>query len=54
MAGPTIAKELQASIRQALDEAKRMHHEYLTLEHLLLALLKEARAREILRENRLV
>ena len=40
MASPIIAKELQASIRFALSEAKRMRHEYLTLEHLLLALLE--------------
>ncbi|MGQ0504882.1 MAG: ATP-dependent Clp protease ATP-binding subunit ClpA [Myxococcaceae bacterium] len=49
MATPIIAKELQASIRFALSEAKRMRHEYLTLEHLLLALLRDARTREVLR-----
>ncbi|MFL5320453.1 MAG: ATP-dependent Clp protease ATP-binding subunit ClpA [Myxococcaceae bacterium] len=49
MAGPTIAKELQACIRLALDEARRMRHEYLTLEHLLLAMTKDKRAREILK-----
>ena len=48
MAGPLIAKELQASFRLALSEAKRMHHEYLTLEHLLLALLKDAKTRQVL------
>ena len=48
MAGPLIAKELQASFRLALAEAKRMHHEYLTLEHLLLALLKDAKTRQVL------
>ncbi len=48
MAGPLIAKELQVSFRNALAEAKRLHHEYLTLEHLLLALTKDARTREVL------
>jgi ATP-dependent Clp protease ATP-binding subunit ClpA len=48
VAGPLIAKELQASFRLALAEAKRMHHEYLTLEHLLLALLKDAKTRQVL------
>ncbi|QSQ13277.1 ATP-dependent Clp protease ATP-binding subunit ClpA [Myxococcus landrumensis] len=49
MAGPLIAKELQASFRTALEEARKMRHEYLTLEHLLLALTKEARTREVLK-----
>ncbi|MFP2900234.1 ATP-dependent Clp protease ATP-binding subunit ClpA [Corallococcus sp. 4LFB] len=49
MAGPSIAKELQASFRTALDEARKMRHEYLTLEHLLLALSRESRTREVLK-----
>jgi ATP-dependent Clp protease ATP-binding subunit ClpA len=49
VAGPLIAKELQTSFRNALEEARRMRHEYLTLEHLLLALTKEARTREVLK-----
>ena len=49
MASPIIAKELQASIRFALSEAKRMHHEYLTLEHLLLGLLRDPRCVEVLK-----
>jgi ATP-dependent Clp protease ATP-binding subunit ClpA len=48
VAAPIIAKELQQSFRQALDEARRRRHEYLTLEHLLLALTREAKSREIL------
>src|SRR5262245_44902337 len=48
MATPLIAKELQASFRLAIAEAKRMHHEYLTLEHLLLALLRDAKTRQVL------
>jgi ATP-dependent Clp protease ATP-binding subunit ClpA len=49
VAGPSIAKELQASFRTALDEARKMRHEYLTLEHLLLALTREPRTREVLK-----
>ncbi|MEW5743524.1 MAG: ATP-dependent Clp protease ATP-binding subunit ClpA [Myxococcota bacterium] len=49
MASPIIAKELQASIRFALSEARRMRHEYLTLEHLLLGLLKDPRTLEVLK-----
>ncbi|HEX8705484.1 MAG TPA: ATP-dependent Clp protease ATP-binding subunit ClpA [Myxococcaceae bacterium] len=49
MAGPLIAKELQTSFRNALEEARKMRHEYLTLEHLLLALTKDARTREVLK-----
>ncbi len=49
MAGPLIAKALQDSFRNALEEARRMRHEYLTLEHLLLALTKDTRTREVLK-----
>jgi ATP-dependent Clp protease ATP-binding subunit ClpA len=49
MASPIIAKELQASIRFALAEAKRLRHEYLTLEHLLLGLLRDPRTTEVLK-----
>ena len=49
MASPIIAKELQSAIRFALSEAKRMRHEYLTLEHLLLGLLKDPRSIAVLR-----
>jgi ATP-dependent Clp protease ATP-binding subunit ClpA len=48
VATPLIAKELQASFRQALQDAKAMRHEYLTLEHLLLALSKEAKTQKVL------
>jgi ATP-dependent Clp protease ATP-binding subunit ClpA len=49
VAGPLIAKALQDSFRNALEEARRMRHEYLTLEHLLLALTKDTRTREVLK-----
>jgi ATP-dependent Clp protease ATP-binding subunit ClpA len=48
VATPLIAKALQASFRQALQDAKAMRHEYLTLEHLLLALSKEAKTQKVL------
>jgi len=49
VAGPLIAKELQTSFRNALEEARKMRHEYLTLEHLLLALTQDTRTREVLK-----
>jgi len=49
VAGPLIAKALQDSFRNAMEEASRMRHEYLTLEHLVLALTKEPRTREVLK-----
>jgi len=49
VASPLIAKELQDSYRLAMEEAKRMRHEYLTLEHLLLALTRDARTKEVLK-----
>ena len=41
MAGPVIDKELQATLRKAFDRAELMRHEYVTLEHLLLALTED-------------
>ncbi len=49
MASPIIAKELQAAIRFSLTEAKRLRHEYLTLEHLLLGLLRDPRTVEVVK-----
>jgi len=48
VATPLIARELQASFRKALQDAKAMRHEYLTLEHLLLALSQEPKTEKIL------
>jgi ATP-dependent Clp protease ATP-binding subunit ClpA len=45
----TISKELEATLQLAIAEAKRRHHEYLTLEHLLLALCADPAASKILR-----
>ncbi len=49
MATPLIAKELQQCFRQAIADARQMRHEYLTLEHLLWALTREKRGKEILK-----
>ncbi len=45
MPGPIIARELQATLRKAFDDAARERHEYVTLEHLLLALLDDPKAK---------
>ena len=49
MAGPVIDKELQATLRKAFDQAGLMRHEYVTLEHLLLALTEDPKASKALR-----
>jgi ATP-dependent Clp protease ATP-binding subunit ClpA len=48
MSSPMIARELQATLRKSLEEAQRMRHEYVTLEHLLLALLDDPKAQKAL------
>lgn len=45
---PQIPQSLEQSLRDALADARKRRHEYITLEHFLLALLSEARARTIL------
>ncbi|NOQ83357.1 MAG: AAA family ATPase, partial [Myxococcales bacterium] len=49
MAGPVIDKELQTTLRKAFDRAGLMRHEYVTLEHLLLALTEDPAASKALR-----
>jgi ATP-dependent Clp protease ATP-binding subunit ClpA len=44
-----ITRELQATLSVAVEEAIRRHHEYVTLEHLLFALLSDATARNVIR-----
>ena len=46
MAGPIIARELQNTLRKAFEDAGRERFEYVTLEHLLLALLDDPKARK--------
>ncbi len=48
MSEPSIPQSLRQSMVDALADARQRRHEYVTLEHLLLALLREARARDIL------
>lgn len=43
-----FTQSLQQSLRDAMLDARKRRHEYLTLEHLLLALLHEERARQVL------
>ncbi len=50
MSAPSITTDLQLSLRQAIDEARRRRHEYLTLEHLLLALLDNPQVARMLEE----
>ncbi len=44
MAGPMLTRDLQNTIRKAIEEASSRRHEYVTLEHLLLALLDDPKA----------
>ncbi len=44
MPGPIITKELQHALRKAFECAAEKRHEYVTLEHLLLALLDDPKA----------
>ncbi len=48
MATPTIAKELQASLRRAYEAARERRHELVTLEHVLWALLEDPKASKAL------
>jgi ATP-dependent Clp protease ATP-binding subunit ClpA len=43
-----LTRELEETLSYAVDEAVKHKHEYVTLEHLLFALLEDAAAREIL------
>lgn len=44
-----ITKELQDTLNLAFNEAFKRHHEFLTLEHLLYALLQEKTASDVIR-----
>ncbi len=48
MAGPIITKELQSTLRKAFEDAGASRYEYVTLEHLLLALLDDVKAKRAL------
>src|SRR5436305_8688850 len=45
---PVIPESLHRCILAALEDAGRRRHEYITLEHLLLAMLSDKRTREVL------
>jgi ATP-dependent Clp protease ATP-binding subunit ClpA len=49
MPSPILAKALQEALRTAFDEATKRKHEYVTLEHLLLGLLRDPVAMKGLR-----
>ncbi|MGH9763289.1 MAG: Clp protease N-terminal domain-containing protein, partial [Blastocatellia bacterium] len=44
-----ITKELQATLNLAIKEAVTRRHEYLTLEHLLLAILRDPTGSKVIR-----
>ena len=44
-----IAQELEVSLHMAFVEARQQRHEFITVEHLLLALLDNPSAAEVLR-----
>ena len=48
MADPIITKDLQATLRRAYEEVRKRRHEFLTLEHLLFALLDDPKAAKTL------
>lgn len=49
MAAPIIARTLQASIKAAFEMAASMRHPYVTLEHLVVALLDDPTASDALK-----
>ena len=46
---PRLAQELEVSLHMAFVEARQARHEFITVEHLLLALLDNPSAAEVLR-----
>ncbi len=45
---PSFARELENTLNNALDEARRRRHEYSTLEHLLMALIDDEHASKVM------
>ena len=45
---PSFARELEATLHNALGEASKRRHEYATLEHLLMALVDDTHARKVM------
>lgn len=48
---PELSQSLQQSLRDAQQDARKRRHEYITLEHLLFALLREPTARQVLQAS---
>ena len=48
---PTFSRSLEQSLRRALALANQQHHEYVTLEHLLLALVDDQDAAAVMRAS---
>jgi ATP-dependent Clp protease ATP-binding subunit ClpA len=46
---PTFSRSLEQSLRRGLALANQQHHEYVTLEHLLLALVDDQDAAAVMR-----
>ena len=46
---PAFSRNLKQSLDRALAAARKRHHEYATLEHLLLSLVEDADASAVLR-----
>lgn len=49
-AQPVLSSELESWLSQAFHQARNAHHEFLTVEHLLLAILDTPTVREALEE----
>jgi len=49
---PTFSRSLEQSLHRALALANERHHEYATLEHLLLALIEDQDAAAVMRAIR--
>ena len=45
---PSFARDLEQTLHNALGEASRRRHEYATLEHLLMALIDDAHASQVM------
>ena len=44
-----LTRELEETLNRAFNEAVNRRHEFLTLEHILLALLQDKTARDVIR-----
>ena len=45
---PSFARELETTLHNALGEASKRRHEYATLEHLLIALVDDTHASQVM------